>query len=158
MSAERALTPAAARIKRVVRQVVLHQLGGVDGVAATTGKGRSTPGRWASLNEPDLPCLNSALAMDEVLIGTGAGPMLLQVLAAELGHVVLDVCSLEDGGDIGSLLAEKAQADGAFMADIARSLADGRFDPEEKSLSIARLDDVVRTALRLRGALAEGAG
>lgn len=158
MSGARALTPAAARIKRVVRQVVLHQLGGVDGAAATTGKGRSTTGRWACLNDIDLPCLDSALAMDEVLIGTGQGPMILQVLAAELGHVVLDVCSLEDGGDIGALLGEKAEASGHFMAHVARSFADGSFDPEEKSLAIAQLDDVVRCALRLRGAIAEGAG
>lgn len=158
MSAERAFSPVVARIKRVVRRVVLDHLGGVDGAGATVGKGRSTAGRWASLNEPDLPDVAEALAMDEVLIGMGRGPMLLHILAAELGHVALDVCAQEDSGDIGSLLAEKAQADGAFMADIARSLADGRFDPEEKSLSIARLDDVVRTALRLRGALAEGAG
>lgn len=154
---ERALSPSAARVKRAVRQAV-SLLGGVDGAAATVNRGRSTVGRWISLNDADLPCVDSALAMDEVLSAMGHGPMIISALAFEVGHVALDICAPEGSSDIGALLAAKAEQSGAFMAEVARGYADGHFDRDEKLKSVARLDDVIRIALRLRAALAEGAG
>lgn len=151
------LSPAAARVKRVVRQSVSF-LGGIDGVAATVRKGRSTVHRWASLNDSDLPCLDSAMAMDEVLCAMGHGPMIASALAVELGHVTLDVCSGIAPDDMGALLAAKAMRSGQFMADVATALADGTYSPEEKSLSLAKLDECISISLRLRAALAEGAG
>lgn len=157
MTCVRNLSPAAARVKRVVRHAV-GLLGGVDGVAPTVDRGRSTVGRWASLNDPDLPCLDSALAMDEVLCALGHGPMIVTALAVETGHVVFDVCSGEGAGEIGALLAAQAMRGGQFMAEVAQALADGSYSAEEKSRSLAQLDECISVSLRLRAALVEGAG
>lgn len=156
MKPERTLSAAAARVKRVVRRAVAL-LGGVDGVAATVDRGRSTVGRWISLNDFDLPCLDSAMAIDEVLCAMGHGPMVAEAMAVELGYVVLDVCSGEAIDDIGPLLAAKALRSGQFMADVAQALSDGTYTAEEKSHSLAKLDDCIAVSLRLRAALAEGA-
>lgn len=156
MSVRAPLSPAAARVKRVVRQAV-SLIGGVDGAAVTVGRGRSTVGRWMCLNEPDLPCLDSALAMDEVLVAMGKGPMIVAALALELGHLAFDVCSGGEIGTIGSLTAQNAIKSGAVIAEIAQGMADGTFTPEEKALALAELDDFIAVALRLRAALAEGA-
>lgn len=156
MSVRAPLSPAAARVKRVVRHAV-SLIGGVDGAAVTVARGRSTVGRWMCLNEPDLPCLDSALAIDEVLVAMGKGPMIVAALALEVGHIALDVCSGEGAGNIGSLTAQNAIKSGEFLAEVAIGMADGTFTAEEKALALSELDDFVAVALRLRAALAEGA-
>jgi hypothetical protein len=115
-------------------------------------------GRWISLNDPDLPCLDSALAIDEVLCAMGHGPMIVSALAVEMGHVALDICGGMAADDMGALLAAKATRSGQFMAEVAVALSDGSYSPHEKSMSLVKLDECISISLRLRAALAEGAG
>jgi hypothetical protein len=154
MTSPRTLSPAVARVKRAVRKAV-GLIGGIDGAAATVDRGRSTVHRWASLNDPDMPCIDSVMAIDEVLMATGHGPMVMSALAAELGYVTYALNGVGDMS-ITALTSKQAIEYGQFMAEITTGLADGTFTPEEKTRALSELDDVLAVQMRLRAALAEG--
>jgi len=145
------MTPVLGRIKRAVRAAVGFS-GGIDGAAATVGRGRSTVGGWNALHQSDMPPLDCVLALDEIAVAKGELPPITAALALALGG--LFVPNIDVGAEEGSpphLAMMLAQHLGAVSGEIAISLADdGMIDEREAGLVLGRLHDLERTAAQLR--------
>lgn len=147
------LCQSLLRIKRAVREAV-QRTGGTEGAAATTGRTKSTAGRWMNLNEADLPPIDAAFAMDEILVASGAGPLILRAMARELGQsVVAQVEGEADGCDYHMALAMISQGSGSLAATLATALSDKKVNKAERDdlrLKIADLqDDLAKLSMML---------
>lgn len=141
---------ALGRLTRAVRASI-HANGGIDGAAATTSKARSTTGAWNNLNEPDLPTLGDALALDEIaLAGTGRAPI-LHSFAAELGHVAIQLPQAHGEGE--AVVLALADATGEF-GDVAHAitdaLRDGKISGHDPQAIISEIDDAQAKLAQLR--------
>ncbi len=145
------MTAALGRIKIAVRKAI-GLSGGIDGVAPTVGRSRSTAGGWNNLNTSDFPPLDCALMLDEIAVAQGQLPPMTVALARELGGMF--VPNIDFGADEGSpafLAMQLAQHLGEVSGEIARSLADdGHIDALEAGRVMDRLADHDRTAAQLR--------
>ncbi|MFN7028415.1 MAG: phage regulatory CII family protein [Sphingopyxis sp.] len=152
------MTPELARVKRAAKAAV-ELCGGVDGAAATTGKGRSTCGRWINRNDPDTPTLESALALDSIAVGMGHEPPITAAMARELGGAFM---RLPDAPSVNSEWFERlgrfSSEVGDTMRGIAAALADGRIDDAERAEQIRQIDEVLAVAAEIRAALDSGQG
>lgn len=132
-------TPQHGRMKFAAGTAV-EDCGGVDGAAATTGRGRSTCGRWLNANEPDLPTIDSALAMDKAIRARGLPAPILSAYARELRHVAVP---LPERGrvdaDWNARAAKLAEEQSDLLTGMLRDLADRKFVRAEAS---ARRRDV----------------
>lgn len=153
---QRVLSPDEARVKVAVRKAS-SLLGGIDGTAATVSRGRSTVGRWISLNEPDLPTLDCALAMDSALVAMGQRPLIATAMAQALSASLV----LARGGTSGvsDLLAAHAgivRQGGDVQVAVAEALADGRIDKAERNKIRNEISEAV-DALHELDVLVQGA-
>lgn len=140
------MTPAFARMKEASRTAV-ELCGGVDGAAATTGRGRSTCGRWMNRNEADLPTLDSALALDGVAVARGEAPPIVSALARELGKVLIDPPEgeLSQAGWL-VRLSGVASVTGQLHSEFCAALADGEIGAGERR-ALRTLIDAAQTKL-----------
>lgn len=136
-----------ARLKLAARRAV-ELCGGVDGAAATVGRGRSTTGRWHNINDDDLPGIDQALMMDMVAAAGGHMPPVTDALARELGFALLRLPDVAVGdGDwmaaAGALSAEAGEA----VQQLCVALADGDGVNRREAVPLRRhVDDVIRAA------------
>lgn len=148
------LSPALlARLSLAARSAV-ESCGGVDGAAATTGRGRSTAGRWMNRNEPDQPPVDAALAMDLAVVLQGKAPPITSAMAAELGFALLrlpeGVCG---SGEWHEAMGRLAGEVGDVMNRICSALAD---DNAVSAADVRRLnivgeiDEAVQQLMTLR--------
>jgi hypothetical protein len=154
------LSPAVlARLSAGSRSAV-EQCGGVDGAAATSGRGRSTAGRWMSRNDPDQPPLDAALAMDQVVVLQGRIPPILSAYARELGHVAIRLPDAPDGStgwhqSMGTVSSQVGEA----MARICTALGDdGAVSAREVATLniVGEIDGAIEALVAMR-AMAVGA-
>ena len=148
---------ALGRIKRAVRAAIAANAG-IDGAAATCGKARQTTGGWNNLNDPALPTIGDAVALDEIAIYDGGRPEILCAMAAELGHVAIPLPQLS--GDHDHLIMQMAEATGEF-GDIAsaltRALRNRRIDPGEDTIIARQIDEAQAALAVLRTLVIEAA-
>ncbi|MGX7896869.1 phage regulatory CII family protein [Tsuneonella sp. HG222] len=143
----------AGRIKQAVRKAI-GLCGGIEGAAATVEKSNSHVGRWNALNEPDLPTLGDALALDEIAVAQGKVPAILSKYAAELGHVALLLPRPGHGSDAVTLALIEASAEfGDVAAEVRDALADGEIGGREPEAIVEQIDEAVAKLMRLRGIL-----
>lgn len=156
------LSPALqARLKLAVRSAV-ESCGGVDGAAATVGRGRSTCGRWMNINDADLPPLDGALALDLAVVAQGREPPVLTAVARALGRVlvVLPDVDAAHGGDLLTLLAGLSREFGEVSGAVIDGVADGRVTRAEARKVRGELADVIAKAVAMDavlGVIEEGA-
>lgn len=148
------LPPAQlARLSAAARSAV-ESCGGVDGAALTTGRGRSSPGRWMNRNEPDQPPLDAALAMDQAVLLQGRAPPILTALARELGHVAIRLPEAPSGaGEWHGLMGAGAQEVGEAMASVCAALGDdGAVDAGEvqRHRIVEQFDEAIEKLVALR--------
>lgn len=136
-------TPQQARAKRVSRTAV-EICGGQHAVAAIDGMpGKSQVGRWQSLNDPDLPRIDYAIAMDQIAVAEGREPPFATLFAAEAERVLIAPPTAEQGraswlGRMGAL----ASASGALQSEFCDALRDGMMcdrDREDLRAEIRRM-------------------
>lgn len=148
------LSPAQlARLSNASRSAV-ESCGGVDGAALTTGRGRSTCGRWMNRNEPDQPPLDAALAMDQAVMLQGRGTPILTALARELGHVAIRLPDAPEGlSEWHGLMGAGAQEVGEAMASVCTALGnDGMVDAGEvrRHRIVEQFDEAIEKLVALR--------
>lgn len=148
------LSPAMlARLSAGTRSAV-ETCGGVDGAAATSGRGRSTCGRWINRNEADQPPLDAAVALDQVVVLQGRVPPILTAYARELGHVVIRLPDAADGpGEWHGLMADVASQVGEGMARVCQALGDdGAVGAGEvvKLRIVEEIEDAIEALARMR--------
>lgn len=149
---------ALARAKRGVRAAVALA-GGVEQAGFATVRCKSTCGRWNALNEPDLPPLDAALALDEIAVAQGHLPAITAFLARELGGVFLPLPADPNGdGELLRRAGAVAEGSGALIAGLAADLADGLITPIEAARRIADADALVAVAGGIAKRLREIAG
>lgn len=128
----RVLLSEMVPVKQAVRAAI-SALGGVDGVVPIVGRQRSQVGRWMNINEPDLPCLDAAVAIDQALVATGRKPMISAAMARVLGATLVSGATTGEGAL--SLLTAHAsivREGGDLQVAIAEALADGELDNSER--------------------------
>ncbi len=142
-------------IKLAVRETI-HSCGGIAGGERATGLGSSQVGRWHNRNDHDLPGLDHALALDEAAMACGGRAAILQAMAAELGHVAIQLP--EAHGEAQAVAIQLAQATAEF-GDIARAiteaLSDNRIDGREEQEIAAQIDEALAALMRLRALVIE---
>lgn len=120
------MIPALGRIKRAVREAV-SICGGIDGAAATASRGRSVVGDWNNLNHAAFPPLDCVLALDEVSVAAGSKPAVLMALAQELGHVAIQLPSVNSAAmNLGEALIAAMAEFGDIAAAIQTAQRDGK--------------------------------
>lgn len=138
-----AATPQQARAKRVSRTAV-EICGGQHATAAIDGMpGKSQVGRWQSLNDPDLPRIDYAIAMDQVAVAEGREPPFATLFAIEAERVLIAPPAAEPGraGWLARMSA-LATTSGELHGEFCQALADGSLcdrDREELRGEIMRL-------------------
>lgn len=159
------LSPATlARLSAGARSAV-ESCGGVDGAAMTSGRSRSTCGRWINRNDADQPPLDAALALDQVVVLQGRVPPILTAYARELGHVVVRLPDAPDGpGAWHGMMAVVSEQVGEGMARLCQALGD---DGDVSAAEVVRhriveeWDDIIDAAVRMRAravAVRDGSG
>lgn len=128
----RVLQSEMVPVKMAVRAAV-SALGGIDGVVPIVDRQRSTVGRWVNINEPDMPCLDAVVAIDQALIATGRKPLIAAKMARVLGATL--VSGLSEGDAALSLLSAHTsivREGGDLQIAIAEALDDGDIDNAER--------------------------
>lgn len=124
-------TPLHARMK-VAAQTAVELCGGVDGAAATTSRGRSTCGRWLNGDEPDVPTIDSALAMDKALIAEGHEPAIAAAMARDLRRVLVSLPAKQMSRDgWHAKAAQLAEEHSDLLTGLLRDMADGKINRAE---------------------------
>jgi hypothetical protein len=153
----RVLSPEMVPVKRAVREAV-SRLGGIDGVVGIVDRQRSTVGRWVNINEPDLPPVDAALAIDQALIVIGHKPMIAAKMARVLGATL--VAGASEGDAAASLLAAHTaivRENGDLHCAMAEALSDGSISSAERSEIRNEIADNI-DALHALDRLLQGAG
>lgn len=138
-----AVTPQKARVKRVTRSAI-ECCGGIEAVVAMDGmRGKSQVSRWHALNEPDLPPVDCAAAMDAVAVAEGREPPFATFFAQEADRVLIAPPAVEPGR-AGWLarMSSLATASGELHSEFCDALADGRLcdhDRDELRAEVRRL-------------------
>lgn len=144
------MSPALARIKRMVRVAIDH-CGGVDGAAATAERGRSVAGDWNNLNHRAFPPLDCALALDEVAVARGLSPAILSAYAAELGHVAIRLPDCGGGEDALTRALVDASAEfGDVATELREATRNGSIDPREQERIVRAIDEAMASLARMR--------
>ena len=135
------------RLKLASRRAV-ELCGGVDGAAATVGRGRSTTGRWHNINDDDLPGVDQALMMDMVAVADGKVQPMTDAMARELGFALLRLpdAAIGDGDWMAAAGVLSAEA-GEAVQQLCEALADGDGVNRREAVPLRRhVDDVIRAA------------
>lgn len=142
-------------VKLAVRSAI-HAIGGIAGGERATGLGSSQVGRWHNRNDADLPGLEHALALDEASLAHGGRAFILEALAAELGHVVIELPECAgDGSAVAVKLAEATAEFGEIAQAVVSGLSDGRLDNRECGRIAGEIDDAMRKLVQLRALVIE---
>lgn len=142
-------------IKLAVRQAI-QQIGGIAGGERATGLHHSQVGRWHNINDHDLPGLEHALALDEGSLACGGRARILEALAAELGHVAIQLPEASGAaGEVAIKLAEATAEFGDIAQAVVAGLADGRLDNRECGQVAAEIDEALRKLMQLRALVIE---
>lgn len=124
-------TPLHGRMK-FAAQTAVEQAGGVDGAAATTSRGRSTTGRWLNGDQPDLPTIDAALALDKAAVAEGKPPTITAAMARDLGRVLVALPSARASREDWHAKAARLNAEhGDLMGGLLRDLSDAKISRAE---------------------------
>ena len=150
-------TPRHGRMKVAAGDAV-EQCGGVDGAAATTGRGRSTCGRWLNENETDLPTIDSAVAMDRAIRAQGRTPPIAAAMVRELGGEIVWLPDVDTRGRgdwlavIGDLTRESSEA----VAALCEALTDRVIDRRELAKVAVEFDQAISQLVQARAMVLAG--
>lgn len=150
------MTPERARLK-LAAQAAVDRCGGIDGAAATVGRGRSVAGDWHNINHASLPPLELALLLDKVAVARGMAPAITQALAVELGLVLVARPDAADGvaGNVEKLVLRLAEEFGVLAREVSVALDDDRITAAEAAKALGALARLEAVSARLRLALAQ---
>lgn len=152
-----AATPQQARAKRVSRTAV-EICGGQHATAAIDGMpGKSQVGRWQSLNDPDLPRIDYAAAMDQVAVAEGREPPFATFFAQEAERVLIAPPVVEPGraGWL-SRMSNLATASGELHSEFCEALADGALCDRDRAELRAEVRRLMTELAATDAALAQG--
>lgn len=148
-------TPMHGRMK-FAAQTAVEFAGGVDGAAATTSRGRSTAGRWLSGDEPDLPTIDSAVALDKAAIAEGKPPTITAAMARDLRRVLIALPSARSSReDWHAKAARLTQEHGDLMGGLLRDLSDSKIDRTEAPQRRRDVADLIAVLVEIDLELAE---
>lgn len=146
----------AAELKVAARRAIAG-CSGIEGAAATTGKSPSTAGLWNNLSKPDLPTIDSALAMDEIAVADGKEPAITATMVRLLGKVMIDPPEGDaTPADVLSMMGDFAVASGALHRALCLAQADGQFNDDEKRELRALIAAAQTDLAELAAALSNG--
>jgi hypothetical protein len=147
-------SPAVARLKRAVRASI-DLCGGIDGAAATAERQRSVVGDWHNLNHRAFPPLDCGFALDEAALAMGRRPEILHRLAAELGHVAIQLPTGSAGDDAEAIaLMEAVEEFGQVAGAVREMIADGVREQHERDRVVREIDEAQAKLARLRAIVA----
>lgn len=139
-----------ARLKRGCMSAIALS-GGIDGAAATTGKGRSTCGNWNNRNMDDTPTLGDAFALDEVAVMQGQRPPIACAFVSELGGVVIMLPDAPaDTAELATMLLDCTRELGELADTSRKALADGVVDGMEPAAIEQEAEDLIERAVAVR--------
>jgi hypothetical protein len=142
-------------LKKAVRAAI-DRAGHIKGAVDATEKSNATVGRWHARNEPDLPNLGDALALDEVAVIKGERAEILHRYAAELGHVAIRLPEPGQGGDaLTSALIEASAEFGDVAAELRDATRDGTVNPRERERIVEQIDEAMTSLARMRALAAD---
>lgn len=148
-------TPMHGRMK-FAAQTAVEQAGGVDGAAATTSRGRSTAGRWLNGDEPDLPTIDSAVALDKAAIAEGKPPTITAAMARDLRRVLVALPSARTSReDWHAKAAELTQEHGDLLSGLLLDLSDRKISKSEATKRRRDVADLIAIAVEIDMGLAE---
>lgn len=135
--------------------------GSMEGAGATSGRGKSTAGRWHNPHEHDLPPVDAAVALDKVAVSRGETPYLLCAQAFELGHVAIALPQGRMSAECWHRTSAKlATEQGELIAGLLTDLADGHMSAADAKKRLpdaeAALALIVEVHLRLRDMIEGG--
>jgi hypothetical protein len=129
--------------------------GGIEAAADLLGKGKSTVGRYANINDEDyfMP-VNAVAALERVTHGTPGWPQVTRAMCALAGGVFVP---LPDAGGTDGELRAGVMHLSAELGDVAReidrALGDGRVSPREESAIHRQIDELIGKAVELKQAV-----
>jgi hypothetical protein len=130
--------------------------GGIERAADICSYGKSTVGRWANADSPDLMPLEVIFALEEE---TGRFDM-SEAIASARGRRFADVESVAANGSVMAAHAEAVVRMGELMSEGALAFADGQLTPAESAQidrSLAKVNNAVAEYRKvLAGAKAAG--
>lgn len=149
------IAPATyGRIKAALRAAV-QICGGSEGAAATVEKSAPLARKWHNINDPAMPVLLDAFALDQIAVLQGQRPPILSAYAAELGHVVI---RLPDGGEgddalTGALIDASAEF-GDIASEVRDATRDGVINRKERDRIMLQIDEAIAALSRMRAVVA----
>lgn len=151
-------SPVHARMKSAAVDAV-EAAGGIEASAAVTLRGKSTVGRWHTVNVGDLPTVDSALLLDRVSVARGGPARITRAMAHELGFsLVSGACGVAEPADLLAAQVAIVREGGDVQVAIAEALADGRIDSAERNRIRNEIADLVDALHVLDLKLQGGAG
>lgn len=147
------LLPQSARLKRAMVAAV-DLCGGIDGVAALLNKSRSLAGSWRNINQPDMPKVEDALAMDSVAVAQGQEPAIVSAMAREPGGVFLPLQASDPSTEaLPGHVMKLAVEFGDLSRSVTEALADGTVCGKDATRIEQDLNDLISIAVRARASV-----
>ena len=142
-------------LKKAVIKAI-ERAGHIKGAMGATEKSNGQVGRWHNRNDPDLPTLGDALAIDEVAVIKGERAEILHRYAAELGHVAIRLPEPGQGGDaLTAALIEASAEFGDVAAELRDATRDGSVNPRERERIVEQIDEAMTSLARMRALAAD---
>lgn len=128
---------------------------GIEAAADLLGKGKSTIGRWANINDEDYSMpVDAVAALERVTRGTPGWPQMTSELCRLAGGVFIPLP--DAGGSDGELRAGVMHLS-AELGDVAReideALGDGKITVREEHDIHRQIDDLLAKAVELKQAV-----
>ncbi|WP_411340338.1 hypothetical protein V6U71_21610 [Sphingopyxis sp. J-6] len=142
-------TPMHGRMK-FAAETAVEQAGGVDGAAATTSRHRSTAGRWLNVNDPDLPTIDAAVALDKAAIAEGKAPAITAAMARDLRRVLIALPDVRaDRGNWHAKAVTLTQEHGDLLTGLLRDLSDQKISKAEATKRRRDVADLIAIAVEI---------
>lgn len=128
----------------------IEAAGGIEAAAALTDRGKSTVGRWHSINDVDLPSIRCALLIDRVSVARGGPAFIARAMARELGFSVVPIESKPaKPADLLAAQVAIVREGGDVQVAIAQALADGEIDRGEAHAIRSEIADLIDELTKL---------
>lgn len=130
----------------------IRHAGGIDAVAVAVNLGRSTVGRWANLNDRDLPRADYAMVIDQLSVANGHAPAIAPVMARECGFSLSPgmVDAADGDADPLRMAAAVAQESGEAVAAVLSGAADRVWNRDELQKALAEVDGMLSVGRSLQ--------
>lgn len=139
---------------KAAQRDLIAAAGGIERAAAVCSYGKSTVGRWANAESPELMPLDALFSLEEE---TGRHDMSAAIAAAR-GRAFADAASTPANGSVMSAHAEAVVRMGELMSDGAMAFADGQLTPAEIGQLDRRLSGAMEQMGDYRKILADARG